>query len=182
MVIVKDGIELWTRDQANKVYRRFGQDFTPYEHFVFINYHKVSTKRQPMDTYRQTHDIGVFLVAIDTSDCRHVLCGFRSEAERDKFLAQPSILIDRNEMSGEKLTEETAWRLALEQAKIAVTNCREAGKAFVDDDGQTITVDSPNTTTADDPAVIAVAVCLMSVLFRRGDGASWDDSRFGGAP
>jgi len=80
------------------------------------------------------------------------------------------------------MIEEEAWTIAMDQARIAVQKCREAGKAFVDDDGQTITVDSPNTTTADDRDVIAVAVCLMSVLFRRGDGASWDDPRFGGAP
>jgi len=92
-----DGIELWTQDRANKVYRRFGQDFTPYKYFVFIDYHQISTKKQAMDTYRQTYDVGVFLVAIDMSDCRHVLCGFRSEAERDRFLATSDILIVRSE-------------------------------------------------------------------------------------
>jgi hypothetical protein len=92
-----EGIELWSRAQAEQVYRRFGQDFAPYSHFVFINYHKVSTKTQPMAAYQAQHDVGVFLVAIDMSDCRHVLCGFPSEAERDTFLATTGILIVRSE-------------------------------------------------------------------------------------
>lgn len=90
------GIELWTREQAERIYRRFGQDFAPYTHFAFVNYHNVSTKTEPMNTYRAAHDVGVFLVAIDTSDCRHVLCGFRSGAERDEFLATSGILIERS--------------------------------------------------------------------------------------
>jgi hypothetical protein len=94
------GIELWTREQADRVYRRFGQDFTPYTHFVFVNYHKVSTKTEPMAAYRATHDVGLFLVAIDMSDCRHVLCGFQSDAERDAFLATSGILVERSLIDG----------------------------------------------------------------------------------
>ena len=66
------GIDQWTREQAEHVYRRFGQDFAPYTHFLLVNYHKVSTKTEPMAAYRAMHDVGVFLVALDTSDCRHV--------------------------------------------------------------------------------------------------------------
>ena len=90
-----DSPEYWTREQAEKVYRRFGQSFKPYNYFIFVNYHKISTKTQPLSEYRANHDVGVFLVSIDTSDCRHVLCGFNSEADRDAFLATPDILISR---------------------------------------------------------------------------------------
>lgn len=91
-------IELLTHEQAKRIYRRFGQDFAPYTHFVLINYHWVSTKTQPMAAYQTTHDVGVFLVAIDTSDCRHVLCGFRSEEDRDAFLATSDIMIERTDV------------------------------------------------------------------------------------
>lgn len=91
-----EGVERWTREQAEHIYRRFGQDFAPYEYFVFVNYHKASTKSRPMAAYRKNHDVGVFLVATDTSDCRHVLCGFRNEGDRDAFLATSDILIARS--------------------------------------------------------------------------------------
>ena len=94
--MLRVGVERWTRDQADQVFRRFGQDFAPFEHFVFVDYHKVSTKRQPMATYRATHDVAVFEISVDTSDCRHVLLGFHSEIDRENFLATSDILIARN--------------------------------------------------------------------------------------
>jgi hypothetical protein len=87
---------------------------------------------------------------------------------------------------------DAAWKIALEHAQLAVEGCREAGKALVDDDGKPSAIDYPSVTALDDLTVIAVAKSFMDVLhrhgfaakrsFRPGDGLSWDDPAFGGAP
>jgi hypothetical protein len=63
---------------------------------------------------------------------------------------------------------DEAWKIALVHAKLAVHGCREAGKAFVDDDGKPVDFDYPTTTTLDDPTVIAVAKSFMTILHRHG--------------
>jgi len=90
-----NGVERWSREQSEQIYRRFGQDFSPYMHFVLVDYWKVSTKTAPLKTYASDHDVGVFLVATDTSDCRHVLLGFLNEPDREAFLSTGDILIGR---------------------------------------------------------------------------------------
>jgi hypothetical protein len=98
-----DGMEFWTPAEleANcnvlNAYRCW-RPIEDHSHFMHVPYFSYSVKVPPAEAYMEMvgDRVTFYLVRVDLSDVRHVVVGFKSEADQAAFLETRGIVVRRH--------------------------------------------------------------------------------------
>ncbi len=99
-----DGLNYYTQETIRNVYLRpldvigLHDPFESYCFYVHVPYDDFRVSSTAVAGEREGVRVGIFLVRVDLSDCRHVTFAFHDEKTRDDFLSRPGVVTRRSDL------------------------------------------------------------------------------------